>query len=261
MRPFNFLDRHGSPSNPHGASTDGLSGPGLCFTRTPGPLLAVVGLCGGAGASTIAYLTAATAAVQSSVPVLVCDTGGPTAGLAVYAGVKACRTLSDAAERLAGEESLTGGLFAVDEHGARVIAGDPQFTVHGEKTGVQRVLNDARSAHGLTVVDGGTLARVSDQTAMSVATHVAWVLPASESAVTRARRVLDRIAPLSRPELLVARSDGRKAPIGALRDLADDRRAPLVLMPEVRDFLEMPVLDVAVEAALTLQAIGGLLQR
>jgi Flp pilus assembly CpaE family ATPase len=238
-----------------------LPGSGLCFTQTPGPLLAVVGLCGGAGASTIAYLTAVTAAVQSSVPVLVCDTGGPTAGLAVYAGVTACRTLAEAAERVAGAEPLTGGLFAVDEHGLRVIAGEPQFTVHPEKAGVQRVLNDAREAHGLTVLDGGTLARGSDQTAMGVATHVAWVLPASESAVTRARRVLDRIAPLSRPELLIARSDGGKAPIGALRDLADHRRAPLVLMPRVMDFLDMPVLDVAGEAALTLQAIGGLMRR
>ena len=192
---------------------------------------------------------------------LVCDTGGPTAGLAVYAGVKARRTLADAADLVAGTEPLTGGLFALDEHGVRVIAGDPQFTVHGEKAGVQRVLNDARQAHGLTIVDGGTLARASDQVAMGVATHVAWVLPASESAVARARRVLDRIAPLSRPELLVARSDGRKAPIGALRDLAEDRRAPLVLMPQVRGFLDMPVLAIADEAALTLQAIGGLLQR
>lgn len=238
-----------------------MSASGLCFTQTPGPLLAVVGLCGGAGASTIAYLTAATAAVQSSVPVLVCDTGGPTAGLAVYAGVKACRTLADAAELVGCAEPLTGGLFAVDEHGLRVIAGDPQFTVDPEKAGVQRVLNDAREAHGLTVLDGGTLARASDQAALGVATHVAWVLPASESAVSRARRVLDRIAPLSRPELLVARSDGAKAPIGALRELADHRRAPLVLMPGVPDFLDMPVLDIAAEAALTLQAIGGLLRR
>jgi hypothetical protein len=193
--------------------------------------------------------------------VLVCDTGGPTAGLASYAGVTACRTLADAAELVAGAEPLTGGLFAVDEHGLRVIAGEPQFTVHPEKAGVQRVLNDAREAHGLTVLDGGTLARASDQTAMGVATHVAWVLPASESALARARRVLDRIAPLSRPELLIARSDGGKAPIGALRDLADHRRAPLVLMPQVMDFLDMPVLDVAGEAALTLQAIGGLMRR
>ena len=67
---------------------------------------------------------------------LVCDTGGPTAGLAVYAGVKARRTLADAADLVAGTEPLTGGLFALDEHGVRVIAGDPQFTVHGEKAGV-----------------------------------------------------------------------------------------------------------------------------
>ena len=97
---------------------------------------------------------------------------------------------------------------------------------------------------------------------MGVATHVAWVLPASESAVARARRVLDRIAPLSRPELLVAAvRTGARRRSARSRDLAEDRRAPLVLMPEVRDFLDMPVLAIADEAALTLQAIGGLLQR
>ena len=49
-------------------------------------LLAVAGLSGGAGASVLAYLIAVTAARESSVPVLVVDTGGPTAGLASHAG-------------------------------------------------------------------------------------------------------------------------------------------------------------------------------
>lgn len=258
MRPF-IRDhlRNGARS----ASTDGSSAPDLCFTQTPGPLLLLVGLVGGAGASTLAYLIAATAAEQSSVPVLVCDTGGPTAGLAVYARVQAARTLADAAELLAASEPLTGGLFAVGEHGVRVIAGDPQFTVHGAKAGVERVLNDARVAHGLTVLDGGTLSGAADQAALGVATHIAWVLPASAGAVARARRVLNRITPLSRPELIIARPDGHRPPIGALGELAEERRAPLLLMPEVGDLHELPAHTVAGEAALTLQAIGGLLRR
>lgn len=263
MRFLTLTDRSrpGYRSSSRAARQGALSAPGLCFTKIPGPLLQVVGLCGGAGVSTLAYLTAATAAAQSEAPVLVCDTGGPTAGLALYTGVKSACTLADAAERLAASEPLSGGLFAVAEYDLRVIAGDPQFTIDGEKQALQRVLHDARRAHALTVVDGGTLSRSSDQAAMVMATHVAWMLPASQSAVTRARRVLSRVAPLSRPELIVARWHSRKAPIQALRDLAEERRAPLVLMPEVRDLTEQPALAVASEAALTLQAIGGLLRR
>jgi Flp pilus assembly CpaE family ATPase len=242
-------------------STGGLSAPALSFTRTPGPLLQVVGLVGGAGASTLAYLTAATAAEQSRAPVLVCDTGGPTAGLAVYAGVQSARTLADTAERVAAGEPLGGGLFAQAEGGLRVIAGDPQFTVAGEREGVRRLLHDARLVHGLTVVDGGTLARSSEQAAIALATHVAWVLPASESALQRARRVLSRLAPLGRPELIIARAEGRKAPIDALGDLADERRAPLILMPHLSALAEHRIADACCEAALTLQAIAGLLQR
>jgi Flp pilus assembly CpaE family ATPase len=263
MQVAHFIDRSrrgfraSSPAGRQGA----LSAPGLCFITMPGPLLVLVGLCGGAGVSTLACLTAATAAAQSEAPVLVCDTGGPTAGLAVYTGVKTPRTLADTAEGLAVSEPLSGSLFAVAEHGLRVIAGEPQFTVDGEKQGVQRVLKDARDAHVLTVVDGGTLARAGDRAALGVASHVAWMLPASDSALTRARRVLARLAPLSVPELIVARWHSRKAPVRELRDLAEERRASLVLMPEVRDLTERPALAVASEAALTLQAIGGLLRR
>lgn len=263
MRSFTYTDRFrpGFWTSSRAARQGALSAPGLSFAKMPGPLLLLVGLCGGAGVSTLACLTAATAAAQSEAPVLVCDTGGPTGGLAVYTGVKSARTLADAAERLSASEPLSGGLFALGEHDLRVIAGDPQFTVAGEKQAVRRVLSDARRAHALTVVDGGTLARACDQAAMGMATHVAWMLPASESAVTRARRVLSRVAPLSSPELIVARWHSPGAPMQALRALAEERSAPLVLMPRVRDLTDSPALAVASEAALTLQAIGGLLRR
>jgi hypothetical protein len=243
------------------ASTDAPSVPGLSFTKTPGPLLLVVGLVGGAGASTLAYLTAAIAAAESTAPVLVCDTGGPTAGLGVYAGVQSARTLADTSERVVAGEPTGGGLFAQAQDGPRVIAGDPQFTVSGEKEGVQRLLHDARLVHGLTVVDGGTLARGAEQAVITVATHVAWVLPATDGALQRARRVLARMAPLGRPELIIARADSQRAPMDALGDLADERRAPLILMPHLAALAEDRSVDACGEAALTLQAIAGLLQR
>lgn len=242
-------------------STDGLCSQGLRFTGTPGPLLQIVGLCGGAGATTLAYLTAATAARQSSLPVLVCDTGGPTGGLSTYAGVQSPRTLADISERVAAGNALGGEMFTEAEHRLRVIAGAPQFTVPGDSEGIRSVLRDSRAAHALTVVDGGTLSRTAEHAAMSLATHVAWILPASDSAITRASRTLSRIAPLGRPEFVIARADGGgKPPMRALRVLADDRRAPLILMPRLAVAEQKPG-DAIGDAALTLQAIGGLLRR
>jgi hypothetical protein len=235
----------------------------LSFREAPGPVLAVAGLSGGAGASVLAYLIAATAARESSAPVLVVDTGGPTGGLASYAGVSAPLTLADIAERLAAGEPVGGPLWAEGKHGLRVLAGVPQFTVDGRGPEILRVLSDAREAHGLTVADTGTLARRAEQAALAAATHIAWMLVANDDGVARARRVLERIAPLSRPELLVARADpaGRKPAVSALADLADDRRAPLVLMPTFGELSHAADDAMAEQAGLALQAIGGVLGR
>lgn len=243
------------------ASTERLSAPGLSFTNPPGPLLQVVGLCGGAGATTLAYLTAATAALQSSGQVLVCDLGGPTAGLGHLAGTHSPWTIADIAERLANGEPLAGDIFVEVDDGLRVIAGAPQFAVHGNRDGVRRILDDARAAHALTVLDGGTLAREAEQAALMLATHVVWVLPASISAVLRARRVLSRIAPLGRPEFVVARATEGKPPMRALTALAAERGAPLLLMPHLSGLAEQRTAEAMGEAALTLQALGGLLRR
>jgi hypothetical protein len=237
--------------------------PGLSFRETPGPMLTVVGLAGGAGASVLAYLTAVTAARESSAPVLVVDTGGPTGGLAGYAAVSARLTLADIAERLARREPVGGALWAEGKHGLRVLAGVPQFTVDGHESQVGRVLSDARQAHGLTVVDAGTLSRRSEHAGLAAATHIAWVLVANDDGVARARRVLERIAPISRPQVLVARADpaGRKPPISALADLADERRAPLVLMPTFGAVSEVGDAAMADRAGLALQVLGGVIRR
>ena len=81
--------------------------------------------------------------------------------------------------------------------------------------------------------------------------------------MSRARRVLERIVPLSRPEIVVARADPAvgKPPMSALADLADDRRAPLVLMPSFGDVSHASSDVLADRAGLALQAIGGVLQR
>ncbi len=96
---------------------------------------------------------------------------------------------------------------------------------------------------------------------MGMATHVAWVLPASESAVTRARRVLSRVAPLSSPELIVARWHSPGAPMRrAARPRRGAQRTARADAPSARPRRQPGARRVAAEAAFTLQAIGGLLR-
>lgn len=193
---------------------------------------------------------------------LLADTGGPTAGVSLYAGVSASVTLADISDRVAAQERVPRRFWAQASGGLRVLAGVPQFTVQGSEDAVRRVLRDARAAHGLTVVDAGTLSRPAEQAALSVASHVAWVLPASASGVARGERVLERITSLSRPEIVLARADPPvKAPLGALADLADSRTAPLVLVPYLGELTNRSLHDLEDQAQVALQALGGLLAR
>ena len=84
-----------------------------------GPLLAVCGLAGGVGVTTLAYLIALAAARQWPDPVLVADTGGPSGGLAACAGVEVPRSLGELAEQLAAGAPLGAGIYA---HRTRRVA-------------------------------------------------------------------------------------------------------------------------------------------
>jgi Flp pilus assembly CpaE family ATPase len=232
--------------------------------RAAGGLVAVCGLCGGAGASTLAFLIAREAARSGEGPVLLCDTGGPTGGLAAYVGAESPRSFASVADALARNEPLTGGLFAQADDGLRLLARGPELDSEGDQRAAGRLLRDAREAHPLTVFDCGTLARRLDRQVFGEATHVAWVLPATSSGVRRARRLLAAV-PLAGPEreLLVARQDaaGRTPPTAELAALAGERLGPLVLMPHVADLGERPVREVAEAASVTLGAIHGVLRR
>ncbi|HTX09792.1 MAG TPA: hypothetical protein VMA77_17935 [Solirubrobacteraceae bacterium] len=228
-----------------------------------GPLLAVCGLCGGAGASTLAYLTAVAQARRGTGAVLVADTGGPTAGISHYAGVQAPRSLAEAAEQV--QTSLpTGQLIATTCDGLRVLATAPTLSATCSREGVELLLEHARERYTLTVIDCGTLARDADQIALANATHVAWVLPATAGAVNRGRQLLNVIAPhRSGRELLVAHHDPRepKTALRELRDLARDRHAPLILLPSVPEVARGDAAAALETAQVTLEAILGAVWR
>lgn len=228
-----------------------------------GPLLAVCGCCGGAGASTLAYLVSLAAARNRSEPVLVADTGGTGGGLAYYAGVVAPHSLAEIAESLAAGLA-PGRPFATASDGLRVLATGPRFTPGCTREGVELVLDDARVAHSLTVVDCGTLTREADQIALAKASHIAWVLPATRSGVRRAGRMLESINPqMSGREVVVARRDEReaKAALADLKQIASARHAPLILVPNLPDLDRGNVDQALATAQVSLQAIHGLLER
>jgi len=228
-----------------------------------GPMLAVCGLTGGAGATTLAYLVALAATEQDDGPVLVADTGGPSGGLATLAGVETSHSLVELAAHIAGHRPLEGGVYATGPSGVRVLATAPEFRTIGTHEQLVRLLLDAREAHRLTVIDCGTLARDADRLTLAAATHIAWVLPATADGIRRARRVLAAAPTTAAKQLLIGQRDVRhsKAPLRELRHIANERPAPLVLVPRLPR-LEAGRSDDAVEAAqVPVQAILGALQR
>lgn len=241
-----------------------LESPVTADVKRAGALLAVCALCGGAGASTLAYLVGARAAAAGEGPVLVCDAGEPTAGLSAYAGVESLRSFSELATGLASGYDTGEGLFAEPRPGLRLIAAAPRLYEEVEPTAVVQLLRDARAEHPLTVVDCGRLATVEGRLSLRHASHVIWVLPATASGVLRARRVLAVQEPQSgRREMVVARADpgGRQAPIHELTALADLRRGPLVLMPHVGDLGERRCDDALAAGQVTLEAIASVVRR
>ena len=246
-------------------SLDAEGAASLAFRTKGGPLVGVAALCGGAGASSLALLTAVAAARSSKAPVLACDTGGASGGLACYANAESRYSLAAASARLAaGARVSRDELFALSSHGLRVLAAGPEADVAGDPGVVTRLLRDARNAHGLTLVDCGTLASPIQRHALEHATHVLWILPATVSGVRRAERVL-QIVPCYLPgrEAVVARHDAgeRTPPMRQLASLADDRGGPLVLMPHIPDLAEAAHEDALDAADIALHAIGAVLHR
>lgn len=235
---------------------------GLGFHEPGGPLLAVCATAGGAGASTLTVMLAAQAARESRAAVLACDTGGPTAGLARRAGVESRRTLGELADGLEAGERIGGEVFAAGPDGLRVVATGPRFRASGSGEGMEAVLAQARSAHGLCAADCGTLQRDADQVAFELASHRAWVVTATGDGALAAERALAQVRQGHIPEAIVARSAGRgRAPLRELRRLAKQRGAPLILLPDLAAQDSATSRAAAERGQATLAALAGWLRR
>ena len=247
-----------------GGNEHGEAPTGLGFSGADGPLIAVAGLCGGAGASLFSYLLAVASARESHGRVLLCDLGGPAATISTYAQLESDFSIPQASRYIAAKSRPPGRPFVEAANGLRLICRAPEPAGATPIGGVMKILSDAKRAHALTVLDCGGLQRSVEYACLSIATNVVWVLPATIVGLQRARALLDtlEVGPGCR-EILLARTDrgARKAPLPSLADLADSRQAPLLLMESVEDPLEAPIEDLIGQTALTLQALAGAVLR
>ena len=206
---------------------------GLAYERAGGPLVAVCGLAGGAGTSTLALALARQAARESAAAVLLCETDSSAGGMAAIAGVSSQLSLGELAAAALAGEAVPAPPFAAGPDGLRVIAAAPGHDV-GDPEQIRHVLGEARSAHGLVVVDGGVLGSVGSRSALAAATHVLFVMPATAAGLQRAEQLLATELGPRHSVALVAVSPAEKAlRARELRGLAERHVDRLVFVPHI----------------------------
>jgi hypothetical protein len=252
---------------PEAVQRDPRAGQPRRAAQEPGRLVAVAGLCGGAGASTLAYLLCCAAIADGERPVLCLDAAG-RAGIAAYAGTQPGISFAHASIELqAGRLPAAGRLFASSKHGVRMLCSTPSL----ERPllaagGASRLLADARSAHALTVIDCGTLTGELERLALSSADHALLVIPATRSGIQRGGPLAAQARELCSPGAnvtLIARSDRpeRTAPVSELAPIAEPIGATIVLCPHLGDLRERPVEPALERAQVTLQALRRVVAR
>lgn len=206
----------------------------LAFDELGGPLVAVCGLVGGAGTSTLALALSRQAAAASTAPVLVTEAEPSLASLAVLTGQTAPHPLLELARRVA-DNAAPAQTFVELEAGLRLVAARPRRCQTPETNAVRALLHEARAAHGLVVVDCGT-SWTAASPILDAATHTLWSMPASSAGLARARAILDSdlLPPAGRTaEVLVATAHSPRPDVRvrALRRLAAGRCERLILIP------------------------------
>jgi hypothetical protein len=245
---------------PIAARRDHAASLGLSFDEPGGPLVAVCGLVGGSGASTLAFCLARQAARDSAAPVLLTESDACRAGLAVLAHQAACVSLPALARRVA-NGSPPAQPFVEIESGLRLLASAPQRVPEPDPLELAALLGDARAAHGLVVVDCGTAWSAAGPV-LEAATHIVWTVSASAAAVAHARSALasDALpAAGARGEVLAALVTERRPSVSirALRRLAGERCDRLVLAPHSEALARGDLTDPS--AALS-RALTGIVQ-
>jgi hypothetical protein len=197
---------------------------GLAFDEIGGPIVAVCGLHGGAGTSTIAHLLAAGAARDSRAPVLLCESDDVAGDIARLSGVTSPLSLAELGAAYAAARPPAGGTLA--RAGAlRVIAGAPRLPADAPAGAIGDLVQAAAARQGLTVLDAGTLRAPGSRELLQAATHVVWTTIARPGAAAAARAQLesDLVPALAGCATLAVRA-ARRGRVPAVRDAARELR-------------------------------------
>lgn len=217
------------PHQARARSGDGV----FAFDAVGGPVVAVCGLTGGAGTSTLALLLARLAARESSAPILLAESDPLRAGLATLAGRSTPRPLVGLAQDVA-DDLEPADTFVELDPGLRLIAAEPQPVGPVAPDALDVLLIQARDAHGLVVLDCGTH-WAPDSTVLARATHIIWTLPATPTGLARGAAQLKSAMPAAGrwQEALAATAVAARplVSVRALRRLVRQRCDQLILVP------------------------------
>lgn len=230
---------------------------GLAFDALGGPLVAVCGLAGGAGTTTLALLLARHAATQSATPVLLTEADPCNAGIAALTGATTPHSLIDLAQKMANNDAPRESFLEL-QPGLRLIAAAPRRRSATDPAALRALLGEARDAHGLVIVDCATT-WTAGSPILAAATHILWSAPATPAGLVCARAMLDSdLLPAAGRcvEALVATATAQqprtRVSVRALRHLASPRCERLILIPYSNTAARgEPSLDTPVAHALT----------
>ena len=203
----------------------------LAFDEPGGPLVAVCGLAGGAGTSTLALLLARQVAAASAAPLLLAEADPQRAGLALLTGRATPRPLVALARELADQRTPTD-TFVELAPGLRLIAAKPQAIHEDDPEALGALLGQACEAHGLVIVDCGT-DWTTDSATLAHATHIVWTIPATPLGLAAGHARLETAPQPGRArEVLAATAiaSQHRVSVRALRNLARQRCEQLVLV-------------------------------
>jgi hypothetical protein len=237
-----------------------LPGLGLGFATGQGPLVGVVGLCGGAGASTLCWLLACASAREGQGEAVCCEPSTRTGALALYARAQARGALAAAARAGA----PLGALLERTAEGPLLLCSAPA----GEDDPVEglqlaRLLDAARQRAGMVILDLGAGRGATERLCLALCEQVLWVAPASRSGLARAQRALAlRAGALDGRQALILRADAQEPPPTGreIASLAQRAGLPVVLVPHLPDAAHIHTGQLIAEAQLALQAIAGVLR-